>query len=871
MAQAAGDGPGDGGLPAGPGVVGELRRSVSGQLVPMVAVPREHAEIMGAPPPARRPHRQTVKAREAAAAAATSGASPAGAPATPRSVEPQAASRRSFRCAARALACVELASTGDDRQTNIPVTFGQPFADGDVVAGRGMTARDDGGRPLPLQVDRVSSYADGSTRFAVFSTELPALTAGERRIVNLFAGRDAAGSGAGGAPAGRPPSGYDLAVAVDLYSPQVSLVVFGNRKDYTPGLPFRSGETVTIALGDEPEDRYSVTVTPDMAGGSFETLTKLAEAFVKVIDRGRHFHAYKVGGAVSFERLWITTRDQPGRPFAVRFLYSGKAHLQSRNLTSWRPPVHYLAAVKPLLAKLGNAPATWLQGRVATELSLVAPLVDEADGTRHPYLAARFNIRYFSGSPRVRTDVVLENDWTYAPRPSNLLYDVAILQNGKPAFAAKHVLHYHHARWHKVVWWGGAPAIALRHDSASLFRSRMVWNYDLAVRIPESVLADLARRLAAADTSPMGPAFITQPMPMAGGRDDIGPLPRWSAVYLLSQDPRAKAAVLANGDAAGTAPLHYRDQRTDLPVSLDDHPGIAMQFGRGEGKDVLPTVHDGDTPWQLDAAHQPSLAYLPYLITGDQFYLDEVMFWANWNMGEVNPGYRDHAAGLIHADQVRGQAWAMRSLGEADRVVPDDHPMKTYFARKLRRNLEWYVRNFRRNSDRNLASALGWMDNIYDPGTTAPWQNDFLSLAFGQLAETGESLAEEFYRWHARFVVGRWTHQAQGYCRTMAPANYVHVRTKDGRAIQDWQTLFHENWPGVHECPTVITDGAPDQPAAYVAYSRAMLAVAAGLGVDGASSAFARLCAETPRMTAAMAADPTWALAPRPAPPGRTN
>ncbi len=862
LAQWPDAGYGNGTLPAGPGMVGALHRNAAGQLVPFQSAPPAVTEPGDVQPPSE------VRRTDAAMGGGGSPRARKVPSAQERKVavlpvNPLVPRREPMRCAVGALACVEVVSVGDSQQANIPVTFGQPFPAGEVIAGRGMSARDEADRPLPLQVDEVSSYADGSTRFAVFSTMLSDLAPGERRTVNLFGGKVGAPSAASGPSVDPPPADYDLAVAVDLFSPQVSQIVFGDRKDYTPGVPFRTGETVTIALGDRPEDRYSLTVTPEMAGGSFETLTKIAEAFVGVINQGHHFYAYKVGGMVSFERLWVTTRDLPGHPFTVRFLYAGQAHLQSHEVTTWRSPVHYTASVRPQLAGVGKAPVTWLRGPVATELSLVAPLIADTDGARHPQLTARFNIRYFTSGRRVRTDVTLENDWAYEPDPRNLLYDVAILQGGTQVFAAKHVLHFHHSRWHKVVWWGAAPAIQLRHDSTSLFRSRMVWNYDQAVEIPESVLADLDRRLKAADTSPMGPAFITQPMPMAGGRDDIGPLPRWSALYLLSQDPRAKAAMLANGDAAGTAPLHYRDRPTDLPVSLDDHPKIAMQFGSGGGKDVLPAVHDGDTAWQLDAAHQPSLAYLPYLVTGDQFYLDEVMFWANWNMGEVNPGYRGGAEGLINPDQIRAQAWAMRALGEAARIIPDRHPMKAYFVRKLKGNLEWYVRTYPRNPDHNVASALGWLDNVFDPGKTAPWQNDFVSLVFGQLAETGEPLAEEFYRWHARFVVGRWISQAQGYCRAMAPANFLHVRTGGGRAIQDWKTLFRENWPDVHDCPAAVTEGSPDLPAAYQAYSRAMLAVAAGLGVEGAAEAFARLRAETSRMTAAMASDPTWALAPR--------
>ena len=40
-----------------------------------------------------------------------------------------------------------------------------------------------------------------------------------------------------------------------------------------------------------------------------------------------------------------------------------------------------------------------------------------------------------------------------------------------------------------------------------------------------------------------------------------------------------------------------------------------------------------NTPWTLDRAHQPSLAYIPYLMTGDLYYLEEMHFWASYDLG----------------------------------------------------------------------------------------------------------------------------------------------------------------------------------------------------------------------------------------------
>jgi len=767
-------------------------------------------------------------------------------------------------CAPASITCVAIDGIKGQIQHDVPITFGQPFVVADVPHGSVLVATDAEGNLLPVQIDQISSHPDGSVRFAIVTTSLPELKDHESISLSLRQSGGATQAAALNA-AGLLATGYDLRVDIALHSPQVTQIVLGDRDGSKSGVPFIEGEIVGITLGDDPRDRYSVTVTHEMAGGDFATLTKLAEAIAAEINKGHRFRADKFGEGGGYEKIWVTTRDSPDSAFTMGFIYAGRAKLASHNLQSWAPTRRYFASVGSALAKAGASPETWLKGPVATEFSLAMPLRDTETGAPQPRLNARFDLRAFAGSQRVRTDVVLENDWAYEAAPGNVSYDIAVTEKNAAVYQASNVGLYQHARWHKVIWSGGpVPVAGVRYDVPYFLKSRMVWNYDASVHVSEPALAREAKLLAAADTGPTGPAFITQYMPMTGGRDDIGPLPRWTALYLLSQDSRARAAMLANADASGGIPIHYRDRPTDQPVNLDRHPGIAMLFGKAAGKDALPEVTNGDTPWTPDAAHQPSLAYVPYLITGDRFYLDELLFWANWDMGGVDPSYREGAKGLVHWNQIRGQAWSMRTLGEAALALPDDHPMKAYFAQKLQNNLQWYVDNYPRNRNHELISPLGWIERPDVPGSTAPWQDDFLALVMGHLAEAGYPLAEEFFRWQAQSTVGRWTHEAEGYCRTMAPAYYIIVRVKSGSAIRDWRTLMHENWPELGACPARFPEGSyPDEPAGYVAYSQAMLALSSDFRIPGAGEAFHTLHAESPALARALAEDPSWAIAPR--------
>ena len=116
--------------------------------------------------------------------------------------------------------------------------------------------------------------------------------------------------------------------------------------------------------------------------------------------------------------------------------------------------------------------------------------------------------------------------------------------------------------------------------------------------------------------------------------------------------------------------------------------------------------------WKPDTAHQGSFAYIPYLITGDAFYLDETMFWATYNMTSLNPEYRDYAKGIVESNETRAQAWAMRSLGEAAFATPDSHPMKNHFLTRLDNNLQWYANYYQASNTK--VSPLGANENHTD-------------------------------------------------------------------------------------------------------------------------------------------------------------
>lgn len=587
--------------------------------------------------------------------------------------------------AAGAVTSIGIDSTGADTQNNVPITFGQVFAPGDVPPDTGLAGKLDDGTIVALQVDAKARHADGSLRHALISLTLPALDPGQRRRLSLWTA---------------------------------------------------------------PRQERSAPMAPAVL------LDKGFSADVSIALDGRTYQA------------------------------SADALLRGAN------------------------GARWLAGSLATEWLLDAPLTD-VDGKPHPHLAVRFAVR--AGGERARVDVTLENDWAFEPAPRNFTYDARVRVGGKTVWQRAGLTHYHHARWRQVFWWGAAPQLHLRHDSAYLIASRALPNYDRSVTVSETALNALQRAWNGPKTEPMGVGLAQSAMPTTGGRPDIGLLPGWSASYLLSMDARASRVMLGTADLAGSWSAHYRDRVTGRPVSLADHPYMTVlgkaddtrnpATGKREAFPECAAAGACATPYQHDASHQPAFAYLPYLVTGDYYYLEELQFWTMWNSFMSNPGYREAGKGLLKADQVRGQAWSLRTLGEAAYITPDADPLKAPLRHMLDANLDWYNSHY---TDDPEANRLGVLTHgyavAYDQNTgVAPWMDDFFTAAVGHVAELGFPAAKPLLAWKVRFPIARM--QGPGACWVTGAQYSLKVRASASAPFftnigQVWQA---SNTPALRE------------------------------------------------------------------------
>ncbi len=487
---------------------------------------------------------------------------------------------------------------------------------------------------------------------------------------------------------------------------------------------------------------------------------------------------------------------------------------------------------------------TWLSGPIATEFLLEGPPVD-AQGRPDEDLNVIFQVRVYEGCEGAWVSVNVENCWdSWA---GNIRYDVEVRLGKETVYARRGVDHHSLSRWRKDFWWGRArPNIRIVHDTAYLAATGALPSYDTGLRIPEKDLDAAAEAWARAKTDILENGTVTLYMPTTGMRDDIGPYPRWAVRYLLCMDPRAGKACLGNGDLAASWPVHVRSRASGRPLTIDERPEFWLD-GRGKDKPVWrPDRHEPAARHRYapDNAHQPSLAFVPYLLTGDFFYLEEMFFWAGYCLLSQWPHPRRNEKGLIVGDQVRGQAWGLRNIADAAWVGPDGDPLVKCLDEKVRNNLAWYVRKFYGPPEYNAMGFYHPRDvqdaRIQNPANprwlvTAPWEHDFLIWCWQHLVELGYPEAARPRDFELRWRVGSLTHPGD-----FDPALAMPYRMVVGEKGPDGREVFYEDWKKLGDENARLN--RPDAGYAYSAWVALVAAVDAGFpGAEEAVRVFETL------------------------------
>lgn len=350
----------------------------------------------------------------------------------------------------------------------------------------------------------------------------------------------------------------------------------------------------------------------------------------------------------------------------------------------------------------------------------------QLSGSNH--LVAYFDVRLYKGGA-VEIFPWIENGYLYVANPINDVrtYTLTIGGDVKYTVDLDSKVHTRVALIdntaadfkHWSYWSVADPQIEPKHDTRYMQESGMVPNYGFAPY--EYVLAKVPQTFA-----PGALGLVSAQMGTTGHMGYVGILPPWAADHIASGgDPRAYRSVMLHGLSSGSWPIHYRDETTQEPFLPSTYPQIWISPGK------LPVPPKGTGGGYRnyggtaapDTAHQPSLVYLPYLLTGRQFFLDELLFWCTWSMMAINYQQRGDADNLQILGQERARARILRGISQTWAALDDDHPHFPDVKNMWEKNMDVFERRYvLGTSGSGWKNNLGWM-GLYSSGGGSPYFN----------------------------------------------------------------------------------------------------------------------------------------------------
>lgn len=437
----------------------------------------------------------------------------------------------------------------------------------------------------------------------------------------------------------------------------------------------------------------------------------------------------------------------------------------------------------------------WLEGPYVSEFSFQY----QPDGPEG--LEYRVDIRLYDDGT-TRTDFSIANEHSFSISET-VVYDVVLRQDGDIVFSEAALEHHRNSNWHGQFWDGDRSDAHLQFDIDYMAETGAIPHYETAHGVLDKNLNDDLD----ANFGPMASGTIQKVLPTTGGRDDIGLLSEWTTDYLISQDERAEYVMMGNADAAGSAPWHFVDETTGEYVDLLARDKLWIDYRHKSGEDALTTTFKGtkaDTGWKLDTAHQPSLSFVPYLISGDQYHLNNLIAQATYTIGSVNPNHRDNGeSGALFLDgsqQIRGSAWSLRTVTDVAFVLPDGHNLETMFDSSVQGSLDYLVKRYITDG---LMDSYGGLEGFFkdpmigtsgsDAGRTSPWMQDYLTSALGLVASRGYDQANDLLEWNESFLTGRFNMDGDGMNPFYGSAYRFQVQDATTRVdYTTWQDL-HAN------------------------------------------------------------------------------
>lgn len=168
-------------------------------------------------------------------------------------------------------------------------------------------------------------------------------------------------------------------------------------------------------------------------------------------------------------------------------------------------------------------------------------------------------------------------------------------------------------------------------------------------------------------------------MGTTGDRADIGYLPTWDTAFVTNSNSETFSVCRRAADNSGVWPCYWSDPVSGGLIDVIQYPNattlpessgtwknnpIVLYGGSYDGPILTPPPNKERVtgcPYAWDEAHETGYNFLCAMTTGSARDYEHVSFWANNVLICFNPTYRQQY-GIFQHYQVRGTAWALRSL-----------------------------------------------------------------------------------------------------------------------------------------------------------------------------------------------------------------
>jgi hypothetical protein len=384
----------------------------------------------------------------------------------------------------------------------------------------------------------------------------------------------------------------------------------------------------------------------------------------------------------------------------------------------------------------------WMQGPVVTQAIVEdrssARSQDVGWDTNNPFHPV-YVLTFYAGWGGVKIEFIGENPWI--GKTEDLTYSISLKTGTSSppttvAYSHASLAHRAATRWREIGWAGTAPgAMNIDYNIAYLVSTKAVPNFNLGLSVTSTGINTEKSTFAASDLyngsdytsfsfDPGDVGESSKDMTATGGRPEIGMVPSWVARWLYTMDPSLYTIMMGNAETAGSWPIIFRESASlwfDAPTNSVSAAGKVPSLNARPSDDYAMYSWWGGTHtdggFGFDLSHQPDLLYYPYIVSGDWYFWEGMVSWANASASSNNASTcfycRNGAMGIMfnNATQPRGWAWAARNFGQTVFMAPDSDAYLGAYLTKILNN--------------NVGAVEGYFNitdgSFYNTSSTSPW------------------------------------------------------------------------------------------------------------------------------------------------------